>query len=113
MTYKALIKTAASYLYDAQSDLQVLAKRRRWDDDRCMFMRALQGVKYALKDLELVFANNGVHNNGAAVYTAAVYIEISIRAISKVKRYSDRSPVTEALLRAIENLKYALRAIDW
>ena len=27
MTYKALVKTAESYLYDAQSDLQALTKR--------------------------------------------------------------------------------------
>lgn len=111
MTYKALVKTAESYLYDAQSDLQVLGKRH--DKETPVFVTSLRGVELALNDIEMVLANDELYERGAVIYTVIIYIDITSGIIGKAKRQSDRSPIKEALLRAGVNLKDALKCLGW
>jgi hypothetical protein len=111
MTYKALVKRAESYLYDAQSDLQVLTKRH--DKETPVFVTSLRGVEFALNNIEQVLANESSHEKVAEVYSAVVYIGITIDVIIRAERPGDRLPIIKALRRAKENLKDTLERLGW
>lgn len=70
MTYKALVKTAESYLYDAQSDLQVLVKRGS-ENHPCVFSDTLKSVEYALNDIERIHNSGGLYETGGTHWYGA------------------------------------------
>lgn len=112
MTYKALIKTAESYLYDAQSDLQVLTKRSS-ENPPCVFSDTLKSVEYALNDIERIHDNAGLYETGELIGTAVTKIDLSVRFINRAERACDRLSIAGALLRAKENLKEAKATLFW
>jgi len=112
MTYKALIKTAESYLYDAQSDLQVLTKRSSENHPR-VFSDTLKSVEYALNDIERIHDNAGLYEIGELIDTAVTKIDLGIRFISRAERACDCFSIAGALFRANENLKEAKATLFW
>ena len=112
MTYKALVKTAESYLYDAQSDLQVLVKRSS-ENHPCIFSDTLKSVEYALNDIERINNNEDLYETGELIGTALTKIDLSVRFINRAERACDRLSIAEALLRAKENLKEAKATLFW
>lgn len=112
MTYKALIKTAESYLYDAQSDLQVLTKRSG-ENHPCVFSDTLKSVEYALNDIERIHDNAGLYEIGELIGTAVTKIDLSVRFINRAERACDRLSIAGALLRAKENLNEAKATLYW
>lgn len=112
MTYKALVKTAESYLYDAQSDLQVLAKRSG-ENHSCVFSDTLRSVEYALNDIERIHDNTGLYETGELIATAVTKIDLGVRFVNGAERAYDRLPITGALIRAREKLKEAKATLFW
>lgn len=112
MTYKALVKTAESYLYNAQSDLQALTKRSS-ENHPCVFSDTLESVEYALNDIERIHDNEGLYETGELIGTALTKIDLSVRFINRAERACDRLSIAGALLRAKENLKEAKATLFW
>lgn len=112
MTYKALIKTAESYLYDAQSDLQVLTKRSSENHPR-VFSDTLKSVEYALNDIERIHDNAGLYETGELIGTAVTKIDLGVRLVNGAERACDRLSIAGALLRAKKNLKEAKATLFW
>ncbi len=112
MTYKTLVKTAESYLYDAQSDLQALTKRSGENRTR-VFSDTLKTVEYALNDIERIHNNAGLYETGELIGTAVTKIDLSVRFINRAERACDRLSIAGALLRAKENLMEAEATLFW
>ena len=112
MTYKALVKTAESYLYDARSDLQVLTKRSS-ENHPCVFSDTLKTVEYALNDIERIHNNAGLYETRELIGTAVTKIDLGVRLVNGAERACNRLSITGALLRAKENLKEARATLFW
>ena len=112
MTYKALVKTAESYLYDAQSDLQALTKRSG-ENNPGVFSDTLKSVEYALNDIERIYDNAGLYETGELIGTAITKIDLGVRFVNGAERACDRLSIAGALLKAKENLKEAKATLFW
>ena len=112
MKYKALVKTAESYLYDAQSDLQVLTKRSG-ENNLGVFSDTLKSVDYALNDIERIHDSAGLYEIGELIDTAVIKINLGDLFINRAERACDRLSIAGALLRAKENMKEAKATLFW
>lgn len=112
MTYNTLVKTAESYLYDTQSDLQALTKRSG-EKNPGVFSDTLRSVEYALNDIERIHDNAGLYEIGELIDTAVIKINLGDLFINRAERACDRESIAGALLRAKENLKEAKATLFW